>query len=116
MVEPLSWDDGPRTEWAVEVTWRDWQRAGAKGPTSQYGPFENEDHLNRFLAEQRRDRDVAATRVLTRLAAYTAWTGPSQVLPTSEEERQVLLTQAYESMFGRATPFAPTQDEENDNA
>lgn len=91
------------TEWAVEVTWQDWEKAGAKGPTSQYGPFENPEHRDRFLEEQRRDREVAATRVLTRHAAYTPWTGPDAVDPTSAEEREALLIQQYERM-GFALP------------
>lgn len=60
------------TEWAVEVTWRDWQAAGAEGPTSQFGPF-TDGGRDQFIALQRRDRDVAAIRILTRRAAYTPW-------------------------------------------
>ena len=95
------WNFGPRTEWAVEVTWLDWEKAGAKGPTTQYGPFETEQHRDRFLAEQRRDRDVSATRVLTRTATYTPWDGPETACATSEQEREALLAEHYEEIFGR---------------
>jgi hypothetical protein len=77
----------PQVEWAVEVTWRDWKKAGAKGPTSQYGPFETEEHRDSFLNSQRRDRAITATRVLTRLAAYTPWDPSGEANPTSQEER-----------------------------
>lgn len=99
-----TWNYEPRMEWAVEVTWLDWEKAGAKGPTSQYGPFETEEHRDRFLAEQRRDREVAATRVLTRFATYTPWDGPVDACPTSEREREALLAEHYEEMFGRVVP------------
>lgn len=79
------------TEWAVEVTWRDWQKAGAHGPTSQYGPFDNPGQRDSFLEQQRRDRDVTATRVLTRQATYTPWEQESDQGPTTEEERNELL-------------------------
>lgn len=100
-----------RTEWAVEVTWRDWRKAGAKGPTSQFGPFEERPPVDRFLEIQRRDRDVAATRVLTRQAAYTPWAGPENADPTSEEERDALLQAFYEQM---TNPAAPTRTGRND--
>jgi len=96
--------DGWLTEWAVEVTWTDWQKAGAKGPTSRFGPFEHPHQRDQFITIQRRDRDVAATRVLTRHAAYTPWTGPDDVIPTSEEERTALLAQLYEEITGSPTP------------
>lgn len=99
------------TEWAVEVTWRDWKAAGAKGPTSQYGPFEHPFQRDQFIAMQRKDRDVAATRVLTRRAVYTPWVGPDAPSPTSEEEREALLTEFYEQMTGTsATPPAVPAD------
>lgn len=93
-----------RTEWAVEVTWRDWKKAGAKGPTSQYGAFETEGHRDRFLASQRKDRDVTATRVLTRRAAYTPWVGPETSEQTTEAEREALLAAEYERIIGRLVP------------
>ncbi|WP_300953852.1 hypothetical protein [Nocardioides oceani] len=99
------------TEWAVEVTWADWRAAGAKGPTSQYGPFEHESQRDLFLATQRRDRAVAATRVLTRRAAYTAWTPTSAVEETSEAERQRLLAEVYEQITGAVHPHPPERDE-----
>lgn len=89
----------PRVEWAVEVTWRDWRKAGAKGPTSQYGPFETPEGRDAFVRMQRRDRDVAATRVLTRLAAYSPWDGPTAPEATSEEERERLLNEEYARLF-----------------
>jgi hypothetical protein len=92
-----------RTEWAVEVTWRDWEKAGAKGPTSQFGPFDTPAQRDSFLEMQRRDRDIAATRVLTRRAAYTPWDGPDTPTPTSEEERESLLELYYEHMMERRT-------------
>lgn len=93
-----------RTEWAVEVTWLNWKKAGAKGPTSQYGPFETEEHRDRFLDQQRRDREVTATRVLTRRAAYTPWTASGAAEPTTEEEREALLAALYEQIAGRPVP------------
>lgn len=101
MTEPVS---EPRTEWAVEVTWRDWKAAGAKGPTSQYGPFETEAHRDNFLDMQRRDRDITATRVLSRHAAYSPWVGPSEAEPTTEEEREARLRRWYEINLPRAAP------------
>ena len=91
------------TEWAVEVTWRDWRKAGAKGPTSQFGPFSTQEQRDSFLEMQRRDRDITATRVLERRAAYTDWTGPDTPTQTSEEEREALLNAYYESMMKRRT-------------
>lgn len=91
-------------EWAVEVTWSDWHKAGAKGPTSQYGPFADEGHRDRFLECQRRDRDVAGTRVLARSAAYTPWVG-EDVSPTSSDERDVLLLREWERIHSH-TPAA----------
>jgi hypothetical protein len=96
-------DDDPTqvqwlTEWALEVTWRDWKKAGAKGPTSQFGPFENRDHLDEFEKTQRRDRDIRATRVLTRRAAYTPWTGPDTPEPTTEREREQLLADLHRQL------------------
>lgn len=92
-------------EWAVEVTWVDHVKAGAKGPTSQYGPFDNQEHRDRFLKEQRRDRAVAATRVLTRVATYTEWEGVPDANPTTEEERERLLMELYEEVAGH--PYSP---------
>jgi hypothetical protein len=78
-------------EWAVEVTWVDYVKAGAKGPTSQFGPFDDRDDRDRFLKMQRRDRDIAATRVLSRIATYTDWEGVPDAEPTTVEERERLL-------------------------
>jgi hypothetical protein len=93
-----------RTEWAVEVTWRDWKKAGAKGPTSLYAQFDTPEQRDQFLAIQRRDRDVAATRVLTRLAAYTPWEGPESPEATSDEEREALLASLYTEITGHVAP------------
>lgn len=86
------------TEWAVEVTWRDWKKAGAKGPTSQFGPFSTPESRDAFLDQQRRDRDIAATRVLTRRAAYTPWDSTDQPEPTSEADRDLRLARYYDRM------------------
>lgn len=88
----------PHVEWAVEVTWRDWKKAGAKGPTSQYGPFDKREAADRFLDQQRRDRDVAATRVFERLAAYTVWDSIEEPEPTSEADRNLRLARYYDRM------------------
>jgi hypothetical protein len=79
-----------RTEWAIEVTWLDWKKAGAKGPTSQFGPFETEEQCDSFLVQYRRDRDIAATRVLTRRVAYTEWEGGEPIATTKEERDRLL--------------------------
>lgn len=89
----------PQVEWAVEVTWLDWKRAGAKGPTSQFGPFETEESRDRFIDTQRRDRDIAGTRILSRLAAYTPWEGPEEVEATTEEDRNERLDRLHAEMF-----------------
>lgn len=85
----------PQREWAVEVTWVDWKRSGAKGPTSQYGAFKTEAGRYRFLDVQRRDREVAATRVMSRMAAYTQWGPETEPEPTSEEDREARLDRFY---------------------
>lgn len=94
-------DFDARDEWAVEVTWRDWKKAGAKGPTSQYGPFDTPEWRDRFLGQQRRDRDVTATRVLKRRAHYTPWVGPDAPEPTTEKEREALLRAEWERINNR---------------
>lgn len=86
------------TEWAVEITWKDWKKAGAHGPTSQYASFDTKEACDTFVDMQRRDPDVAATRVLSRRAAYTAWEGPEPD-PTTEADREARLRDYYERTF-----------------
>lgn len=89
----------PRTEWLVEVTWRDWKKAGAKGPTSEYGPMETEEQRDSFLDWMRRDRDIVATRVLERRAYYTPWTGPEEVSVVTDEEREARLAEYHQRIL-----------------
>lgn len=93
----------PQIEWAVEVTWADWKRAGARGPTSQYGPFTTPESRDAFVDIQRRDREIAATRVLSRFAAYSPWAGPTEADATSEEDRSARLERYYAEMFPLST-------------
>lgn len=97
------------TEWAVEVTWADWRKAGAKGPTSQFGPFDHPFQRDQFVAKMRRDRDITAIRVLTRRAVYTEWTAAGERIITSPEERERLLAEHFADMF------APTATGEADD-
>lgn len=97
----------PRVEWAVEVTWRDWKKAGAKGPTSQFGPFEDEGARDRFIDVQRRDRDVAATCVFTRWAAFTVWDSTEEPEPTSEADRNLRLARFYNEWPDQRLGIAP---------
>lgn len=102
------------TEWAVEVTWVDAKKAGAQGPTSQYGPFETEAHRDKFLTEMRRDRAISATRVLTREASYTPWEPTGEASPISDEERDALLMALWREVN---TPAAPASaDDRRDEA
>lgn len=95
---PTPNDAAPRTEWAVEITWVDWRKAGAMGPTSLRGPLETIEECERLLSEVRRDRAVAATRVLTRQAAYTPWAGPEVADVVTEQEREALLQDLFDRM------------------
>lgn len=88
----------PVIEHAVEVTWVDPAKAGAKGKTSQYDPFTDPEHLRRFHRDMRSDIAVASTRVLTRVAAYTDWIGGDPV-PIEPGERDRLLQQRYDEVM-----------------
>lgn len=86
-------------EWAVEVLWRDWKKAGAKGPTSQFAPMDTEEQAKQFADRMRSDRDVTAVRILTRRAYYTPWSGDLTWVPITEEEREALRMKLYDEMF-----------------
>lgn len=102
--------EGPVLEWAIEVTWADWKKAGAQRPTSQYGPFSDEERATIFHTQQRRDRAIAATRVLTRYATYTPWevaTLPvGETGPTSEAERDRLHEEYLQALMADHTSAA----------
>lgn len=59
------------TEFAVEITWVDHVKAGAKGRRGIYGWLEDRTQVDLIREAYRRDRAIEATRVLTRTATYT---------------------------------------------
>ena len=102
---------GARVEWGVEVTWVDPARAGALGPTSQYGPFTSIRQVESFVDQQRIDEEIAATRVLARAAAYTDWAPLTESEPTTREDRAARKERLFEKLMAerdlRAAHEAP---------
>lgn len=100
----------PNVEWAVEITWVDPEKSGAKGPTSQYGEFEDQEHLASYLRTCRQDRAIAATRIMRRRAGYTPWEPTEEPQPTSEEERERLYREFMEEVYARNAVPATRDD------
>ena len=86
------------TEWAVEITWVDWRKAGVRGPTSTFEGFTDPGHIEAFLETQRIDHAVASTRVFERRAAHTAWQPISDPDPTSDADRDAWLVRHYKRL------------------